>query len=150
MPELSALLNEDKRPQVVADLANVAENAVAAQSGITGVTLKGGVTAAKKIDANMLEKIVNRVLPDLLGELQPHWSAYETGSAADSAAGSFGAYLAQHDDKVVDSFLSVADRNAEKAPNVLGKVYQSLRGKASKIVAPALPEFGDTIEKHMK
>ncbi|MHA2787549.1 DUF6918 family protein [Corynebacterium sp. S7] len=150
MPELSALLNEEKRPHVVTDLAQVAENAIAAQSGVIGVTLKGGVSAAKKIDSDLMEKIVNRVLPDLLGELQPYWTAYEANSGADSGASSFGAYLAQNDEKVVDSFLSVADRNAEKAPNVLGKVYNTLRGKASKIVAPALPEFGDAIEKNMK
>lgn len=145
MTELSALLNEDKRPTVVSDLAQVAEDAVSSQSGITGMTLKGSVAAAKKVDSNVVEKAVNKLLPDLLGELQPYWKEF-----SDKGEGSFGTYLAANEDKVIDSFLSVADRNVERAPGALVKVYNSLRGKASKIVSPALPGFGETIEKHMR
>ena len=35
-------------------------------------------------------------------------------------------------------------------PAAAQKVYSSLRGKAGKIIAPALPEFGDIIERHAK
>lgn len=145
MTELSALLGESKRPHVVDDLTQVADTAVAGQSGLTGMALKGALSAAQKVDANIVHTGINRILPDLLGEMQPFWNDFQTAGGP-----GFGAYLSSREDEVVDSLLKVADRNAEKAPGALTKVYGSLRGKAQKIVGPALPGVGSAIEKHMQ
>lgn len=145
MTDLSQLLTADKRDAVVADLTDFADATVAKQSGITGTAIKATVAAARKVDANIVSKGVNRMLPDVLGDLQPHWQAYQDEGATD-----FGAFLAGRSAQVVDSLMSIADRNAESitvAP--LAKAYNGLRGKAAKVIEPEIPELGRILQKHM-
>lgn len=145
MTDLSSLLTDNKRDAVVADLAALADAAVGRQSGISGTAIKAAVAAAKKIDADIVAKGVNRMLPDVLGDLQPHWQAFQEDAEQD-----FGTFLAGRNDAVVDSLMAVADRNAESitvAP--LAKAYNSLRGKGAKVISPEIPEFGRILQKHM-
>ena len=145
MTDLSQLLTADKREAVVADLAAFADATVAKQSGITGTAIKAAVAAARKVDANIVSKGVNRMLPDVLGDLQPHWQAFRAEGATD-----FGAFLAGRSAQVVDSLMAIADRNAESitmAP--LAKAYNGLRGKAAKVIEPEVPELGRILQKHM-
>lgn len=145
MTDLSSLLTDNKRGAVVADLAALADAAVGRQSGISGTAIKAAVAAAKKIDADIVAKGVNRMLPDVLGDLQPHWQAFQEDAEQD-----FGTFLAGRNDAVVDSLMAVADRNAESitvAP--LAKAYNSLRGKGAKVISPEIPEFGRILQKHM-
>ncbi|WP_257158990.1 DUF6918 family protein [Corynebacterium cystitidis] len=144
MSELSTLLNEDKRPDVVADLNTVVTDTVSHTSGLTGMALKGGLSAASKVDSNFVEKGINRLLPDLLGELQPQWSAYR-----ESNTGDFASYLVANEDEIISGVLKLADDNVANAPAALQKMYKGLRGKAANIISPALPQVGATIEKHM-
>lgn len=145
MTDLSQLLTADKRDAVVADLTDFADATVAKQSGITGTAIKATVAAARKVDANIVSKGVNRMLPDVLGDLQPHWQAFHAEGATD-----FGAFLAGRSSQVVDSLMAIADRNAESitmAP--LAKAYNGLRGKAAKVIEPEVPELGRILQKHM-
>ncbi|RNE48136.1 DUF6918 family protein [Corynebacterium alimapuense] len=145
MSNLSQLLNEDTRPAVAADLATFADATVAEQSGISGIALKGAIATAKKLDSNIITKGVNRLLPEILGELERHWQDFQDAPTED-----FGDFLAGRSSQVVDSVMSVADRNAEQitiAP--LAKAYNGLRGKGAKFIEPAIPEFGRILQKHM-
>lgn len=145
MTDLSQLLTDDKRPHVVADLAALADTTVDKQSGISGTAIKAAVAAAKKIDGDIVTKGVNRMLPDVLGDLQPHWQAFQETPEQD-----FGAFLDGRHDMVVDSLMSTADRNAEQitvAP--LAKAYNALRGRGAKVIGPEIPELGRTLQKHM-
>lgn len=145
MTDLSLLLTDDKRPAVLADLAAFADATVAKQSGLSGTAMKGAVAAAKKIDGDIVSKGLNRMLPDVLGDLQPHWQAFRNEGGND-----FGAFLAGRSSQVVDSLMAIADRNAESitvAP--LAKAYNALRGKAAKVIEPEIPEFGRILQKHM-
>lgn len=108
MSDLSQLLTDEKRPAVTADLATFAEDTVAAQKGITGAAVKAAVVTAKKLDSDIVTKGVNRMLPEILGDLQPHWTAFTADPSAD-----FGNFLAGRSDQVVDALMAVADRNAE-------------------------------------
>lgn len=147
MSDLSQLLNDDKREAVVADLATFADATVSAQSGITGTAIKGAVAAAKKVDGDIMTKGVRRMLPDILGDLQPHWQAYQEDAVG---AADFGSFLEGRKDQVVDSLMGVADRNAEQITiPALAKAYNALRGKGAKVIEPTVPEFGRILEKHM-
>lgn len=141
--DLSKLLTDPTRQAVVADLAELADTTVSNQSGLTGMALKSAVAAGKRADADAIHKGINQLLPRMVEELKPYYAAYENSGDND-----FGAYLASREDEVVQSFLTVGDDFAQKAPAPIQKVYSSLRGKAGKIVAPALPGFGRIVEKH--
>lgn len=145
MSDLSQLLTDEKRSAVSADLATFAEDTVAAQKGITGAAVKAAVGTAKKLDSEIVTKGVNRMLPEILGDLQPHWTAFTADPSAD-----FGNFLAGRSDQVVDALMAVADRNAEQI-NVpaLAKAYNALRGKGAGIIEPTIPELGRILQRHM-
>lgn len=145
MAELSTLLNEPTRGALVSDLTELAEKTVSEQSGLTGMAIKSAVAGAKRTNSDALSKGINQILPKLIDELEPYWASYQEDSTTD-----FGTYLADNEDDVVASVLSVGDSVSDKAPGPVKKVYEGLRGKAGKIIAPALPEFGAIVEKHAK
>ena len=49
---------------------------------------------------------------------------------------------------MIDSVLKAGDTAIESMPSALKKVYSTLRGKAKKIVSPALPDLGRVVEKY--
>lgn len=144
MSSLNDLLGP-QREAVVADLSALVEKTVSNQSGISGMALKGLVSAAKKVDGNIVPKGLNRLLPELAANLDPQWQGFQSSGEAD-----FGAYLAAHKDEVVASVLSVADKAAASS-NIpaLDKGYKAIRGKAGDFIGPVLPELGALIVKHM-
>lgn len=145
MTALSALLEAPKRTAVVAELATFVDEAVSRQSGITGMAIKGAVSAAKKMDSAIVAKGMDRMLPDILTGLEPQWDEFAASNQAD-----FGAFLASRADQVTDIIMAVADKNAETI-NVpaLAKAYSSLRGKAAKIISPEVPALARIIQKHV-
>ena len=144
MTDLNSLLEGPVREQAVNELVALVDKTAANLSGLTGMAVKSALGAAKKADADALSKGVDQLLPSIVKELNPHWSAFKGGASENS----FGAYLAAHEDEVADSVLKVGDAFADKAPGPVGKVYSSMRGKVAGIVAPALPELGQIVEKH--
>ena len=145
---LQILLEPTKRDQVVADLSAAIESSVSSSSGVSGMALKTLLSGAQKVKSDIVPKATNRILPELLETLQPHWDGYLAGQ--DHSAGNFAAYLDNNSATVVDGLLAVVDRNVEKveiAPAVKG--YRALRSKASGLVTPHLAQLGDVIERHM-
>ena len=142
MTDLSQLLSATNRPQVVQELTSLIDATVARQSGLTGMALKSAVAAGKKADADAVSKGVNKFLPQIVEELSPYWSAYQ---ASDQQG--FGDFLAGREDEVVKAILDAGDQQADSMPGPVKKVYSTLRGKAAKIVSPALPEFGEIVER---
>ena len=142
MTDLSQLLSATNRPQVVQELTSLIDATVARQSGLTGMALKSAVAAGKKADADAVSKGVNKFLPQIVEELSPYWSAYQ---ASDQQG--FGDFLAGREDEVVKAILDAGDQQADSMPGPVKKVYSTLRGKAAKIVGPALPEFGEIVER---
>lgn len=143
MADLSNLLNAGTREQVVQDLAQLADRTVANQSGLTGMALKSAVAAGKKADADAISKGINKSLPQIIEELQPYWSSYTA-----SGQSGFGSFLGSRESDVVASILNAGDKALDSMPGPVKKVYTSLRGKAAKIVGPALPEFGNIVERY--
>ena len=108
MSDLSQLLVGETRPALVNDLAAFVEQAVSEQSGITGMAIKGGVGAARKVKSDIIPAGVNRMLPEMLGEMQPYWEQFRASGQED-----FGAFVAPQSEGVSDALLNVADKHAE-------------------------------------
>ena len=143
MSNLQNLLSEGTRPAVVAELSELAETTVANQSGLTGMALKSALAAVKKTNADAVSKGVDRFLPQIVSALEPHWEGYKNARGAN-----FGDYLAAHEEEVVQGFLNAADNATDSMPAAVQRLYSSMRGRAAKIVGPALPGVGSTVEKH--
>lgn len=143
MTDLSNLLDSANRPKVVEEISKLIDDTVANQSGLTGMALKSAVAAGKKADADAISKGVNKFLPQIVDELNPYWNAF---NASDEQ--NFGQFLSAREDEVVKSMLDAGDSAVDSMPGPVKKVYSTLRGKASKIVGPALPELGNIAERH--
>ena len=137
MTDLNNLLTEANRSKVVAEIAELVDTTVANQSGLTGMALKSAVAAGKKADAD--------AVPQVVSELQPLFERFQT-----EGSGSFGAFLSDNENEVVEKILNAADGATGEMPSAIQKVYSTLRGKVGKIVAPALPELGNIIERYAK
>lgn len=145
MVELTRVLNEDRFPTLVEDMSVLVDDAISQQSGITGMAIKGTVGAAKKVNAQIVSKGLRRILPDLVRELAPHWTEFESSGQAD-----FGDFLSQRSDQVTDSILKTADQHAQSLNNsTLQKAYGSMRGKGAKIIAPYVPQLGAVLQRNM-
>lgn len=146
MTDLSTLLDSEKRPVLVADLSSLVDDAITDLSGLTGVAVKGALSAARKANGDIIPTAVDSLLPDLLGDLQPHWEAYQESGQQD-----FGAFLESRADEVSESLLSTADRAVEqRGGGAVAKVYDSLRGRGTKLIAPHIPALGRIIDNHMR
>lgn len=136
---LAALL--DNRAAVAGDLAEVIDQQVKAQSGLSGTAVKAAYAAANKFKPGVVLKATDAMLPDFLDALSPLWDSRPAGT-------SFGAHLVANSDAASEALLSVTDRQAETAPATLAKAYSSLRGKAKGYVTAALEPVGDVLERH--
>ena len=76
MSNLSQLLESETRSAVIKDLSQFVDETVAEQSGITGMAIKGAVTAATKVSPDIITRGLNKILPDMLGDLEPYWSDF--------------------------------------------------------------------------
>ena len=136
-------LTQTNREAAVQDLTTLANDTVESQSGLSGKLVKGAYAAAKKLDADIVSKGTDRLLPDIARELEPYWDEY---TSQGSDAGSFGDFLGQRRDEVAEGILKTAESVNNPA---VSKIYGPVRGKVSSIVKDNIPALGDTLEKHV-
>lgn len=143
-PAFQALATDPKRGRVIPPLAALAETAVGKQSGVTGMTLKAGLRAAKAVREGIVAETVRRLLPEIIEALGPQWASYREAGTE----GGFGRHLERHSKATVDALLDVADRNAHAASSAtLQKLYAGARGKAEGVLTPELSEVGRILEE---
>ena len=144
MPTLVEQLGKDTvRPTVIADCVELID----AQVKQKGFVMKGAYATIKTIKKSFVPEVVNSLLDDWLGKLQPH---YEKWSAAPTQASSFSEYVIARSDDVAEDLLSVTDGRAERTTHTTAKkMYQRMRDGAKKNVVEAIPELSRLIEKHL-
>ena len=108
--------------------------------------IKSAYAVIKGIKKKFVPEVVDALLDDWLGKLQPH---YEKWSASKSS--SFSDYLVSRSDDVAEDLLSVTDARAEKTSHTTAKkMYFKMRDGAKKNVVDAMPDLSKTLEKHMQ
>ncbi|MDE9364212.1 hypothetical protein PZ938_01200 [Luteipulveratus sp. YIM 133132] len=138
----ASLLDEQRRPAVVADLAATIDTEVSEKKGLSGTAIKAAYGTAKKVRSDIAASATDRMLPEIATALEPFWVDF-------GGVGDFGGYLAGRGDEAADALLAVTDRRAEATDrDVLRKAYGSLRGKAHDNVKAALPRVGAVVQKH--
>lgn len=143
------LLSGETRAAAVNDITGLVNTTVANLSGLTGMAVKPAIAAVQKADPDAITQAVEMGMPDIVNALRPFWDAHRGNSNGTSGTGSgFGDYLASRSDEVVAALLDTADGTINRAPGAIQKLYSTMRGKAEKIVVPALPELGAIVEKH--
>ena len=140
------LLEESRRPAVVADVQALIEAEVSDKKGASGLAVKGGYAAVKKVSPSVVTDAVESLLPQFSERLEPYWAGFQNSGEA-----RFADYLVARDDEVADALLGVTDERIEASSRqALKKVYSTMRPSAKKNVVEALPRLGDLVQKHSK
>jgi hypothetical protein len=139
-----ALLAPDTRPLVVADGKAVLEQQVSGLSGISGAAIKIAYKTVVVFSADHIRYMIDSLLPQMAEELEPYWTEFNAAGEGD-----FGAFLADHGEKVSEALLSVTDaRGRASTRPVIIKAYNAVRDRASKHVQASLPQVGALVQKY--
>lgn len=142
MPTLVEQLGKETvRPLVIADCVDLID----AQVKQKGFVLKSAYATIKTIKKKFVPEVVDTLLDDWLGKLQPHYDKWVTTKPS-----SFSDYVIARSDDVAEDLLSVTDARADKTSHTTAKkMYQRMREGAKKNVVEAIPELSKMIEKHL-
>ncbi|WP_186627845.1 DUF6918 family protein [Rhodococcus sp. BP22] len=136
-----SLLDESKRDAVMRDVLALIDAEVSDKKGASGLAVKGGYGAVKKVGPSYIERAVEQLWPEFVDKLEPLWQSYNA-----APVGSFSDYLVANSDQASDALLAVTDERIDETDkSVVKKFYGSLRGSAKKNVAEALPRVGDLV-----
>ncbi|WP_431956387.1 DUF6918 family protein [Nocardia lijiangensis] len=139
-----SLLDDTKRSAFLADAKEVLDAEVSDKGGASGLAVKGGYAAVKKISPSIVSDALESLAPKLVEQLDPFWQEYKA-----AGSGQFADLLVAKSDDVAEALLSVTDaRSAASTRPALQKVYSSMRSSAKKNVIEALPRLGDLVQRH--
>ncbi len=139
-----SLLDESKRDVLLRDVLALIDAEVSDKKGASGLAVKAGYGAVKKVGPSYIERAVEQLWPEFVDKLEPLWQSYNAASV-----GSFSDYLVANSDLASDALLAVTDERIDETDkSVVKKFYGSLRGSAKKNVAEALPRVGDLVTKY--
>jgi hypothetical protein len=94
----------------------------------------------------VVPEVVDALLDDWLGKIQPHYEKWETTKPS-----SFSDYIIARSDDVAEDLLQVTDARAETTSHTTAKkMYKSMRDSAKKNVVEAMPELARMLEKHLQ
>ncbi|MEV5651791.1 hypothetical protein AB0L57_26395 [Nocardia sp. NPDC052254] len=139
-----SLLDDAKRPAFLADAQEVLDAEVSDKGGASGLAVKGGYAAVKKVSPTIVSDALESFAPKFVEQLEPYWAQYQA-----SGNGSFADLLVANSDEVAESLLAVTDSRADASSRpALKKAYSSLRSSAKKHVTEALPRLGELVQRH--
>lgn len=129
------------RPVVIDECVGLID----AQVKQKGFIIKGAYGTIKTIKKRFVPEVVDAMLDDWLGKLQPHYEKWETTKPS-----SFSDYLVARSDDVAEDLLKVTDERAATTSHTTAKkMYLKMRDSAKKNVIEAIPELAKMIEKHL-
>jgi hypothetical protein len=142
MPTLVEQLGKEPlRPLVIADCVMLID----AQVKQKGLVIKSAYATIKAIKKRFVPEVVDSLLDDWLGKLQPHYDKWATAKQA-----TFSDYLVARSEDVAEDLLSVTDDRAEKTTHTTAKkMYLRMRDGAKKNVVEAMPDLSRTLERHL-
>ncbi|MBY6705889.1 hypothetical protein HQ308_03625 [Rhodococcus sp. BP-241] len=140
----TTLLDENTAPAVRADVRALIDAEVSDKKGASGLAVKGGYGAVKKVSPSVVDDAIAKLWPSFVEKLDPFWQRYQA-----APTGTFGEFLAANGDEASDALLSVTDaRIDETSKSTIKKAYSSLRPSAKKNVTEALPRVGALVQKY--
>jgi hypothetical protein len=134
-----------QRTAVVEDCVHLIDAQVKHKSGLSGMAIKGAYATIKTIKRGFVTGVVEALLDDWLGKLQPHHDKWAAGGS-----GTFSEFVIARSEDVAEDLLAVTDERAKTTTHTTAKkAYERMRGSAKKNVIEAIPELARLIEKHL-
>jgi hypothetical protein len=141
---LSELLQDMARSRaLVDDAVRLIDRQVAGKGGLSGMAVKGGYAAIKKVGPGVVPSVLGRLLPDFSPAMQEH---YDKGVSSGNVDG----YFRTNARTIANDLLKVTDQRAARAKNkVLKKVYSKLRKIALTHTTDGVPELSGLLKRHL-
>lgn len=142
---VDVLTSAEKKQAVVRDGVKLVEEEVARKGGVSGLAIKGAFGLVKKVKADFVPGVLDRLLPDFAAHLERFWEEREQ-----SAPGvPMETFLGKRSGEVADALLAITDekvRQVEHGP--MRATYEKLRPAARRNVEEAVPGIGRLIDAH--
>lgn len=139
------LLGGGRRDDAVRGMADWVERFVADKSGLRGIALRAGLSAAKAARPDIVPRAVARMLPEFADALEPLWQRFQKSGERD-----FGAFLKRHSDEAGTAIMGVADaRVAASTSRALHSGYKGLRGTLEKELENLLPGIARMLARNL-
>ena len=145
MPSLTEILTaDDVRRSVVDDCCHLIAEEVRSKRGISGLALKAGFKAFKKIKPGTLPVAVNNLLDPFAAAVDPFFQDHlESGNR--SAVQSFRPRARE----IANALLTITDRKAERFDRgLIRKTYYKLRPMAVNHTTDAVPGVARLVDKY--
>lgn len=138
---VDTLGREPVRPKVVEETVRLIDSQVKTK----GFMLKAAYSTIKAIKGKFVPEVVDALLDDWLGKLQPHYDKWETAKSS-----TFADYLTARSDDVAEDLLQVTDERATKTSHTTARnMYNRMRDSAKRNVVESIPELARLLEKHL-
>lgn len=137
-----ALKDQARMNALIADCEVFLDSEVRSKRGLSGMAVKGGFKAIKKVRPDIIPAALRMLLPEFITELE---SFYAEGKDKGDIRG----HITANASAVAEGLLRVTDRKAQGAENrVLIKAYKALRPSAKEHVLAGIPGLARIVEKH--
>lgn len=137
------LLTEDTRTNLVADLAGLANNTIAAKKGMKGTLVRAGIKTLNGIKPGFMQKMINKLLPDIIKAVEPNIQQWDRSKP-------LGDVLEADKEGVVERILSAVDNMTKNSRGLVQSTYKKLRPTVGEDVTQTLPELGDIFSRYVK
>jgi len=135
-------LGKDRRPAVIEDCVALID----AQVKQKGFVIKSAYATIKAIKRKFVPEVVDALLDDWLGKLQPHYDKWQVAKTTPLKD-----FMVARSEDVAEDLLSVTDQRAEKTSHTTAKkMYLRMRDGAKKNVVEAIPDLAKMLEKHLQ
>lgn len=147
MASLSDILTaDDVRRRVVDDAAQLVEDEVRSKRGVSGLAIKAGFKAFRKIKPGALQVAVNNLLDAFANAVDPfyqqHLEAGKTGSVAQT--------FVPRRREVAEALLAITDARAKRFESgLIKKTYYKLRPMGVKNTEDAVPGICRLIDRYV-
>jgi hypothetical protein len=131
----------EKRKEVVAKAIEMVDAEVSDKGGISGMAIKTVYAMVKGLAPGMMNKLMNGLLDDFMGALEPfHDEAKQKGA-------DLKAHFVSRQSDVANALLATTDARAARAnQGTLKKGYEKLRPTAQKHVEQAVPRVAELVK----
>jgi hypothetical protein len=146
MGKLSELLQDDaRRVELIADLVAMVERHAAQRTGLRGITLRTGLAAVRRKLPDAVPRTVTRLLPDLVGALEPLQAQSKSATPAE-----FATFLKRDRTLVAETLMGIADARVERSTNAaLKSFYARFRSTAEHEAEDLIPALADALARHL-
>jgi hypothetical protein len=135
-------LGKDRRPAVIEDCVALID----AQVKQKGFVIKSAYATIKAIKRKFVPEVVDALLDDWLGKIQPHYDKWAAAKATPLTD-----FMVARSEDVAEDLLTVTDQRAEKTTHTTAKkMYLRMRDGAKKNVVEAIPDLAKMLEKHIQ